>query len=280
MTDLRKHLAGYSVLNKLYEIQSERPPLNKLASFLGFSPLLEEGRSWHAGLIGETEVGDILEPLKSEGYMVLHSVPIGDNGTDIDHIVATPSGIIYTVNTKHHKGKAIWAAGTSVLISGQKSDHVKKSRAEASRVRRLLETVDHSKDRHVVPLLVFVEASKINSKENAVITALHSHQLVKYIRDIEKTRLRPNSYLFADAPEDNNEFLLTSEFWTKSYVDETGQQEERRVWLKRLTRQVRTQHIKQGVWRLVGTLVLIALGSGALLIGLPLLFGLLSGVVI
>jgi hypothetical protein len=34
----------------------------------------------------------------------MHAVPVGARGTDIDHVLVGPTGVI-TINTKHHRGK-------------------------------------------------------------------------------------------------------------------------------------------------------------------------------
>ena len=47
-------------------------------------------RAWRVGAGGEETVGGRLEKLAKHGWHVLHAVPVGDRGSDIDHVVIGP----------------------------------------------------------------------------------------------------------------------------------------------------------------------------------------------
>jgi hypothetical protein len=49
-------------------------------------------RAWRIGAVGEEAVAKRLEGFGA-GWRVLHSVPVGKRGSDIDHLVIGPGGV-------------------------------------------------------------------------------------------------------------------------------------------------------------------------------------------
>jgi hypothetical protein len=94
-------------------------------------------RAWRIGADGEETVGARLEKLTGRGWKVLHAVPVGDRGSDIDHVLIGPGGV-YTLNTKHHPDKKIWVRGDTIKVGGYRVSYLHKSRYEADRASRLL----------------------------------------------------------------------------------------------------------------------------------------------
>jgi hypothetical protein len=94
-------------------------------------------RSWRVGAGGEETVGARLEKLRKHGWHILHAVPVGERGSDIDHVVIGPGGV-YTLNTKTHPGGNIWVGKHSVLVNGRKQPYLRNSRFEGERASRLL----------------------------------------------------------------------------------------------------------------------------------------------
>lgn len=92
--------------------------------------------SWEKGVIGEIAVAEQLARLGSR-WRVLHSVPVGTQGSDIDHIVIGPGGV-FTVNAKYHPKKAVWVGGDVMMVNGFRVPYVRNSRHEARRAGRLL----------------------------------------------------------------------------------------------------------------------------------------------
>jgi len=92
--------------------------------------------AWRVGAEGEEEVARYLAKLKSE-WRVLHSVPVGDQGSDIDHVVIGPGGV-FTLNTKNHIRSNVWVTERVFMVNGQKMPYVRNSRHEAKRASRLL----------------------------------------------------------------------------------------------------------------------------------------------
>ncbi|MEU3364510.1 nuclease-related domain-containing protein [Streptomyces pseudogriseolus] len=97
-----------------------------------------DGDSWRKGMTGERRVGAELDRLRRHGWRVLHSVPLPRH-VDLDHLLMGPGGV-FTVNTKNHPRKAVWVGDDAVRVDrGRPEPYLRKSRAEAKRVQRVLE---------------------------------------------------------------------------------------------------------------------------------------------
>lgn len=98
-----------------------------------------EERAWRVGADGEEKVAAQLAKLvaKDPRWRVLHAVPVGENGSDIDHVVIGPGGV-FTLNAKHHPGGKVWVAGSTFMVNGQRLPYLRNSRHEAARAGRLL----------------------------------------------------------------------------------------------------------------------------------------------
>jgi hypothetical protein len=67
--------------------------------------LVKQRDNWRLGFSGERAVGEQLNRLMTDGCIVFHDFPLGENG-NIDHIVVAPSGV-YAIETKaKRKGTA------------------------------------------------------------------------------------------------------------------------------------------------------------------------------
>jgi hypothetical protein len=96
---------------------------SRVGSFLAraFDVKTDE-RAWRVGADGEETVGARLEKLRKHGWHVLHAVPVGDRGADIDHLIIGPGGV-WTINTKTHKGKSVWVGGDRVRVGGHRQPY-------------------------------------------------------------------------------------------------------------------------------------------------------------
>ena len=103
---------------------------------MGAAPLTEQGMAWYRGALAEIAVGRMLSKLDPR-WVVMHAVPVGRRGSDIDHLVVGSSGV-FTVNTKNHSGQRVWVMDRHAMVAGHRCDHVRNSEFEASRVAKLL----------------------------------------------------------------------------------------------------------------------------------------------
>ncbi|MDJ0339332.1 nuclease-related domain-containing protein [Cryobacterium sp. PH31-O1] len=133
---MRDQIAAQSVIEELLRQQQSMPPRTRFARFWGINPLAADSVAWYRGAQGEIEVGRILSRLPPE-WRAFHALPIGKAGADIDHLVLGPGGI-FTINTKHHRGKKIWVAERVFMINGQKQPYLRNSTFEATRVTKIL----------------------------------------------------------------------------------------------------------------------------------------------
>ena len=111
-------------------------------------------RAYRVGADGEETVGGRLDKLRGRGWHVLHSVPVGQRGSDIDHVLIGPGGV-WTINTKNHPGARVWVGQRSVRVNGYSQPYLHKSRSEAERATKLLTTACGFPV-HVRPALVFL----------------------------------------------------------------------------------------------------------------------------
>lgn len=108
------------------QVAAERQRIMALAP-----PPDPEAASFQRGAEGEAETGRVLAGLPP-GWRTLHAVPVGTRGSDIDHVVFGPGGV-FTLNTKHHRGKNVWVAGHTFMVSGQRQHYLRNSRHEGER---------------------------------------------------------------------------------------------------------------------------------------------------
>jgi Nuclease-related domain len=151
VSDLAGNQAGAAARAKRDEVNAKAPVLNLFARVLGVKT---EERSWRVGAKGEEKIAHELNKLGAE-WRVLHAVEVGVRGSDIDHVVIGPPGVI-TLNTKRHPDGKVWVGERSVMVNGFRTDYLRNSRHEASRASRLL-TSAHGHTVEVIAAIVFVD---------------------------------------------------------------------------------------------------------------------------
>jgi hypothetical protein len=127
---------GYELMARVLVEHERSYPRTRWQRFVGADPLSPDTRSWFVGALGEQQVSRALSQLGPE-WTVLHSVPVGDAGSDIDHILIGPAGV-FTINTKHHARATVWVSPQLLMVNGQKTDHLRNARHESARATTLL----------------------------------------------------------------------------------------------------------------------------------------------
>jgi len=180
---------AYSVISELLRVQDDVEPRGALRRILGATPLGADAQSWLSGAHGELKVGELLARLGPE-WLVLHAVPVGTGDSDIDHVLVGPAGV-FTVNTKRHPGKNIWVGERTLMVSGQKTDHLRNSRHEAKRASKLLSAATGMQvDAH--PILAIVDLASFTFKERPKdICIMDARALPRWLRRLQPT-LNPN----------------------------------------------------------------------------------------
>ena len=150
--DLSQNRAGQAVRERAVELRSEAPVKTFVARVFGVHT---DERAYRVGADGEEEVAWRMRKL-GDGWHVLHSVPVGEKDSDIDHVVIGPPGV-FTLNTKNHSRKKVWVAEKAFMVSGQKTNYLRNSRHEAARTSKLLTTACGF-DVQVEPIIVVIAA--------------------------------------------------------------------------------------------------------------------------
>jgi hypothetical protein len=160
--DLASRRAGAAAREKALAHREAAPIRTLLARALNVHT---EERAWRVGADGEEKVGARLDKLmrKDPRWHVLHAVPIGERGSDIDHVVIGPGGV-FTLNAKNHPGKSVWVASDTFMVNGQRHPYVRNSRFEAARSSKLL-TAACGFPVFATGLVVLVGAERLEIKE-------------------------------------------------------------------------------------------------------------------
>ena len=124
--------AGGSAADKARGLRDAAPVRTRLARLFGKHT---DERAWRKGANGERMTAWWLGRLP-EGWHLFNDVPIGERGTNIDHVLVGPAGV-FTVNAKNLTGK-IWVGSRAILHNGHKTSYLPNALAEARRASRLL----------------------------------------------------------------------------------------------------------------------------------------------
>lgn len=151
---LRARVPGQHAIGEFLRAHSAEQPRSIWARLFGVSPIGSESEPFFAGALGELRVGELLSQLDRD-WTVLHAVPVGPEGTDLDHLLIGPAGV-FTITTRNHPGVAIAVAGRSVLVDGMKRAHIRATEHDLGRAERRL-TAALGEPVTVTGLLVFVE---------------------------------------------------------------------------------------------------------------------------
>ena len=138
--DLALRVAGQAATEQADLLWSQGPEfrgfLSRLLRIRTKGIRTEEERMWRLGAEGERLVGRELTQLPSE-WRILHAVPVGDRGSDIDHVVIGPGGV-FTLNTKNHCRSKVWVGRRTVLLNGTRVEYIRNSEHEARRAGKRL----------------------------------------------------------------------------------------------------------------------------------------------
>ncbi len=130
--DTATYRPGAGARRMAAEERAAAPVRTVLARVLGVHT---DERAWRRGAEGEEEVARHLARLP-DSWVVLHDLPIGDRGANVDHVAIGPGGVV-TMNTKNLSSN-VWVGGDTFLCNGHREPYVRKARSEATRVARLL----------------------------------------------------------------------------------------------------------------------------------------------
>lgn len=159
--DLATNEPGAEAREQALAAREAAPVKTVLARVLGVHT---DERAWRIGADGEEKVAAQLAKAakKDPRWRFLHALPVGDRGSDIDHLIIGPGGV-FTVNAKNHPRAKIWVGGNTFMVNGSKVPYVRNARHEAQRAARLL-TAACGFHVHVEGLIVTVNADDVTIK--------------------------------------------------------------------------------------------------------------------
>jgi hypothetical protein len=148
--DLASNAPGAAARAQAQSLRAAAPKRTCLARLLGVKT---DERAWRIGADGEAAVAVQLQKLGPD-WRVLHAVPVGSKGSDIDHVLIGPPGI-FTLNAKHQPNGNVWVYHDAFAVNGRKYPYIRNSRFEAQRASKLLtRAVGSTVDVHGVVVVI------------------------------------------------------------------------------------------------------------------------------
>ncbi|WP_083970778.1 nuclease-related domain-containing protein [Actinoplanes awajinensis] len=144
-------------------------------------------RAWRVGAKGEVETARRLRGLTNPGsfglrtaatWHILHSVPLGDRGRDIDHLLIGTPGV-FAINSKRHEG-LVTATRTAIMVGSHRTRYAEVAQDEAHRAQHLL-TAAASRPVPVIPVISVVAAPVVTRGQPRGVTVLPAKRLAEWL---------------------------------------------------------------------------------------------------
>jgi len=159
VSDLRDRAPAIALMEKVTALRGT-PELTQLPFGMVFASA--DAMNWIRGIRGELEMAAELDRL-GDGWTVLHSVLVGDRGSDIDHIVMGPKGI-FSINTKRLRDREVTVKGEYFRVDGHKRDYLRNSDYEATRIEKVLRS--EGIPVNVMPVIAISGAKSLRVRSN------------------------------------------------------------------------------------------------------------------
>lgn len=142
--DLATNTPGQGVARLAAAHRRARPVTSRLEPLLGVQ---SDAQVWAKTAAADRATAKALRPLthvtrgllgrREPRWKVLHSIPLGDTGTDIDHLLIGPAGV-FAIASKNHTGKTVWVGPRGITIDRALVRYSPKALADARRAQALL----------------------------------------------------------------------------------------------------------------------------------------------
>ena len=154
-------------------------------------------RRFNRGERGERHVADVLEELRSNGYLPIHDIV--RDGFNVDHVLVGPGGI-FAIETKYRSGKGeISVRNEGVFVAGrlEEKDCLTQARGSAKAISQLI-AENCRRVEWVTAIVVFVGDWKIRNKwRDTNVRVFTPERLLDYIRDQQPQLTRKDIELIA-----------------------------------------------------------------------------------
>ncbi|WP_146071120.1 nuclease-related domain-containing protein [Cryobacterium sp. Y57] len=133
---MRLRCPAQSIIEVLLLEQRLVAPRRALERLVGRSPLGADSVRCLDAARAEIAVGLALAELPRD-WIVFHSLPVGDSGADVDHLVIGPGGV-FALHSDRQARKSVLVAGRSVLVGARKIPYIREAEFEAVSLTALL----------------------------------------------------------------------------------------------------------------------------------------------
>lgn len=124
-----------------------------------------------------------LERLYAEGWHVVHDVPLGRQGTVVEHLLVGPGGI-FTVAERGGAGEKVVVTGRRMTVAGTPVVHMHAARMEAARVQGLLLRAGCA-DITVRGVVVVRGPLEVHGEDPSGTVVVHRSDLARTVRELD-----------------------------------------------------------------------------------------------
>ncbi|TFB68470.1 nuclease-related domain-containing protein [Cryobacterium sp. Hz9] len=133
---MRQRCPAQSIMEVLLLEQRLVAPRSSLERLIGRSPLGAGSVRCFDAARAEIAVGLALAELPRE-WIVFHSLPVGESGADVDHLVIGPAGV-FTLHSHRQARKSVQVTSRNVQVGARKIPYLREAEYEAGSLTALL----------------------------------------------------------------------------------------------------------------------------------------------
>lgn len=174
---LRAQPAGWGVIRRCLELQSAARRRGRIGRVFGADPLHPDAIAWFQAGVGELELGRTLDALGEE-WTVLHGVPAGARGREIDHLLIGPAGVI-AIDTTHLDARVVVVDGDTITAGAPR----------AGLVHDVMEEREDAASRLSVALAEPIEVTSLIVAVGAERVVVRPHPAVQVVTPAELGRV-------------------------------------------------------------------------------------------
>jgi len=132
-------------------------------------------------------------------WHVLHAVPMGTRGADIDHVVIGPAGV-FTLNAIYRPEATVWVGGDTLTVNGRRQPYIPRARTEAHRASGIL-TAALGQTVPVFGIVALAGPTQLTIKQAGVdVAVVGRHQLADFLRTLPRTWPPTRSLPYTPSP--------------------------------------------------------------------------------